>query len=89
MRAKAGIQRRQHFFCHPGPPLFAGVTICSGGAIIEWRIVTGRREAGVLGSCGGFDDQRVDDGEALALGMDDDRVEVDFLDLVGVVGGEM
>jgi len=35
-----------------------------------------------------FDDQRIDHGEALTLRMDDDRVEVDFLDQIGMVGGE-
>ena len=35
-----------------------------------------------------LDDQGVDDGQALALGVDDDRVQVDFVDLIGVVGGE-
>ncbi len=35
-----------------------------------------------------FDDQRIDHGEALTFGMDDDRVEIDFLDQLGVIGGE-
>ena len=35
-----------------------------------------------------LDDQGVDDGQALAFGVDDDRVQVDFFDLAGVIGGE-
>ena len=35
-----------------------------------------------------FDDQRIDDGHALAWWVDDDRVQVDFVDMVGVVGGK-
>src|SRR5437667_272629 len=35
-----------------------------------------------------FDDQRIDHGEALPLGVDDDRVEVDFGDQIGMIGGE-
>ena len=34
-------------------------------------------------------DQRVDDGQAFALGMDDDRVQIDLGDLVGVLGRKL
>src|SRR5271157_6280867 len=35
-----------------------------------------------------FDDQRVDHREALSLRVDDDRIEVDFLDQIGMSGGK-
>ena len=34
------------------------------------------------------DDQRVDHRQTMALRVDDDRIEVDFLDQLGMVGGE-
>src|SRR6516165_11170759 len=37
---------------------------------------------------GPFDDQRIDHGEALSLRVDDNRVEVDLLDQIGVVSGK-
>ena len=53
----------------------------------EGRIA--HRERMALGACRlAFDDQRIDDGEALPFGVDNDRVEIDLLDLLGVVGGE-
>ena len=36
-----------------------------------------------------LDDQRVDDGDAVALGVHDHRVEIDLGDVVGVVGGKV
>src|SRR6185312_10245388 len=36
-----------------------------------------------------LDDQRIDDSDAIALGMHDHRIEVDLGDGVGVVGGEL
>src|SRR5271167_5087958 len=37
---------------------------------------------------GPFDDQRIDHREALSLRVDDDRVKVDFLDQIGMIGGK-
>jgi hypothetical protein len=35
-----------------------------------------------------FDDQRIDHGEALSLRVDDDWIQVDFLDQIAMVSGE-
>jgi len=66
--------------------------LCGGRRIstVATKAVLADPDVAHSGSTSGFpfDEQGIDHGEALSLRVDDDRVEVDFLDQIRVVGGE-